>query len=186
MGWCKKGVTHCIYVFLVLTHRFDVLWYHTQRTRDAIIMSLLCQNDVAMSFWCNNDVISMMCVRWKHYDIYHPHLYVCWPESDCTGDYNHAWSGGRFKKAYELLNLRALKISLLYKNIFQCIGIRYFVWNFKGTLHLNLNLKQMRLHDTIYGCACVRVNAPTCKWLIVCTVKKNPPCWIYFVMVVHY
>ena len=32
-----------------------------------------------------------------------------------------AW--GRFKNAYELLNLRALKISMLYKNrIFQCMG----------------------------------------------------------------
>ena len=32
-------------------------------------------------------------------------------------------SGGRFKNAYELLNLRALKISMLYKNpIFQCMG----------------------------------------------------------------
>ena len=31
--------------------------------------------------------------------------------------------GGRFKNAYELLNLRALKISMLYKNhIFQCMG----------------------------------------------------------------
>ena len=32
-------------------------------------------------------------------------------------------SGGRFKNAYELLNLRALKISILYKiHIFQCMG----------------------------------------------------------------
>ena len=32
-------------------------------------------------------------------------------------------SGGRFKNAYELLNLRALTISMLYKNhIFQCMG----------------------------------------------------------------
>ena len=31
--------------------------------------------------------------------------------------------GGRFKNAYELLNLRALKISMLYKNrTFQCMG----------------------------------------------------------------
>ena len=31
--------------------------------------------------------------------------------------------GGHFKNAYELLNLRALKISMLYKNhIFQCMG----------------------------------------------------------------
>ena len=32
-------------------------------------------------------------------------------------------TGGRFKNAYELLNLRALKISMLYKiHIFQCMG----------------------------------------------------------------
>ena len=32
-------------------------------------------------------------------------------------------SGGRFKNTYELLNLRALKISMLHKNhIFQCMG----------------------------------------------------------------
>ena len=31
--------------------------------------------------------------------------------------------GGRFKNAFELLNLRALKISMSYKNhIFQCMG----------------------------------------------------------------
>ena len=31
--------------------------------------------------------------------------------------------GGRFKNAYELLNLRALKISTLYKNgMFRCTG----------------------------------------------------------------
>ena len=31
--------------------------------------------------------------------------------------------GGRFKNTYELLNPRALKISMLYKNhIFQCMG----------------------------------------------------------------
>ena len=31
-------------------------------------------------------------------------------------------SGGRFKNEYELLNLRALKISMLYKNhVYQCM-----------------------------------------------------------------
>ena len=36
---------------------------------------------------------------------------------------NFLRSGGRFKNAYELLNLRALKISILHKNcIFQCMG----------------------------------------------------------------
>ena len=35
---------------------------------------------------------------------------------------------GRFKNAYELLNLRALKISMLYKNhIFQCMSMIFCV-----------------------------------------------------------
>ena len=35
----------------------------------------------------------------------------------------HKCPGGRFKNAYELLNLRTLKISMLYKShIFQCMG----------------------------------------------------------------
>ena len=39
-------------------------------------------------------------------------------------DTNVVWfRGGRFKNAYELLNLRAFKITVLYKNhIFQCMG----------------------------------------------------------------
>ena len=40
----------------------------------------------------------------------------------CQPGYNPP-SGGRFKNTYELLNLRALKISKLHKNhIFQCMG----------------------------------------------------------------
>ena len=36
--------------------------------------------------------------------------------------------GGRFNNAYELLNLRALKISMLYKShIFQCMGKIFWV-----------------------------------------------------------
>ena len=36
---------------------------------------------------------------------------------------HYTWPGGRFKNIYELLNARALKISMLYKNrIFQCMG----------------------------------------------------------------
>ena len=36
--------------------------------------------------------------------------------------------GGRFKNAYELLNLRALKISMLYKShIFQCMSMIFCV-----------------------------------------------------------
>ena len=41
-------------------------------------------------------------------------------------------SGGRFKNTYELLNLRALKISKLHKNhIFQCMG-KIFCVEFQG------------------------------------------------------
>ena len=41
---------------------------------------------------------------------------------------------GRFKNEYELLNLRALKISTLHTNhIFQCMD-KILGWNFKGTL----------------------------------------------------
>ena len=41
---------------------------YTQRTRDAIIASLLRQNDVATSFWRNNDVIIARCVRWDNHE----------------------------------------------------------------------------------------------------------------------
>ena len=38
-------------------------------------------------------------------------------------DVSDVCPGGRFKNANELLNLRALKIPMLYKNrIFQCMG----------------------------------------------------------------
>ena len=41
----------------------------------------------------------------------------------CQGKLLDGCSGGRFKNTYELLNPRALKISMLYKNrIFQCMG----------------------------------------------------------------
>ena len=48
------------------------------------------------------------------------------PEDYCRGwqaEHTRIRAGGRFKNAYELLNLRALQISMLYKNhIFQCMG----------------------------------------------------------------
>ena len=42
--------------------------------------------------------------------------------------------GGCFKNAYELLTLRALKISMFHKNLSFNVWVRYFVLNFKGTL----------------------------------------------------
>ena len=43
-------------------------------------------------------------------------------------------SGECFKNIYELLNLRALKFSTLQKIASFSAWVRYFVWNFKGTL----------------------------------------------------
>ena len=49
----------------------------------------------------------------------------CYGNQDQTGLYygQTMWPGGHFKNVYELLNLRALKILMLYQNhIFQCMG----------------------------------------------------------------
>ena len=62
---------------------------------------------------------------------YFPHEFIMrnFMRISRTGSNEHVWvpfisgTGGRFKNAYELLNLRSLKISMLYKNhIFQCMG----------------------------------------------------------------
>ena len=72
-----------------------------------------------------------------------------------------------FKNAYELINLRALKILMLYKKlIFQCIWARYFVWNFKRvplkfhTKYLTHTLKDV---DVIHG------------WQELMNVSEMPP-----------
>ena len=45
--------------------------------------------------------------------------------------------GGRFKNAYELLNLRALKIAILFKKyIFQCMGKIFLCGISKGTFEI--------------------------------------------------
>ena len=51
---------------------------------------------------------------------------ICW---HCDDKFQVKHMGlGAFKNAYELLNLRALKISMLYKNrIFQCMGMIFCV-----------------------------------------------------------
>ena len=47
----------------------------------------------------------------------------------------HLWPGGCFKNTYELLNLRALNLSHVNKKSTSFnVWVRYFVWNFKGTL----------------------------------------------------
>ena len=42
--------------------------------------------------------------------------------------------GGGFKNTYELLNLRALKFSSVTESTSFNVWVKYFVWNFKGTL----------------------------------------------------
>ena len=53
----------------------------------------------------------------------------------CVWHNSNIWgSGGRFKNAYELLTLRALKFQCFIKDLSFNVWVRYFVWNFKGTL----------------------------------------------------
>ena len=59
--------------------------------------------------------------RYGRYNLSLPRLNTKRPQ--ITAAFDHAGSGGHFKNTYELLNQRALKISMLYKNrIFQCMG----------------------------------------------------------------
>ena len=43
------------------------------QSHDAMITSLLCQNDVATSFWRNNDVFIASSVRWQWVNVTYPH-----------------------------------------------------------------------------------------------------------------
>ena len=52
-----------IYVIIYENH---VLTFFITQTNDVMITSLLCQPNVAMSFWRINDVIMTLCVRWEY------------------------------------------------------------------------------------------------------------------------
>ena len=59
--------------------------------------------------------------------------------------------GGRFKKAYELLNLRALKISMLYKShIFQRMGKIFCVEFQREPLKFHTKYLTHTLKDAIF------------------------------------
>ena len=65
-------------IWMRMLWRLSLHWVNitaSQRTRDAIMTSLLRQNDVATSFWRNNDVIIVSRVRWDSMHI----LYRHWP-----------------------------------------------------------------------------------------------------------
>ena len=67
--------------------------------------------------------------------------WVCGWVGGCVGRWvGWGWGWVGFKNAYELLNLRALKISMLYKsNIFQCMG-KIFCVEFQR-VHLKFHTK---------------------------------------------
>ena len=64
-GWLK------MYTWLVSNS--DCVLVAARRTHNAIITSLLRQNDVATSFWRNNDVIIATCVNWVSFTWCHCH-----------------------------------------------------------------------------------------------------------------
>ena len=67
---------------------------------------------------------------------------------------DHERPGGRLKNAYELLNLRALKISMLYKiHIFQCMG-KIFCVEFQRVplkFHTKYHTHTLKDVDFIHG-----------------------------------
>ena len=69
------------------------------------------------------------------------------PLADPISNHNTT-PGGRFKKAYELLNLRAFRFSPVNKmHIFQCMG-KYYVW--KGPLKFHTKYLTHTLKDAIF------------------------------------
>ena len=67
---------------------------------------------------------------------------------DSSGLISNQVPGGRFKNAYELLNLRALEISMLYKNhIFQCMSMIFCVEFQRVPLKFNTKYHTHTLKD---------------------------------------
>ena len=108
------------------------------------------------------------------YFIVHSSVYCCgyfvmstqWSTNYSNSDHNGSFvklvccyiilskPGGRFKNAYELLNLRALKISMLYKiHIFQCMG-KIFCVEFERVplkFHTKYHTHTLKDVDFIHG-----------------------------------
>ena len=73
-GWCGFQ-SICIHVYPLSKYAYQVLSASSHRDSPdmwRIITSLLRQNDVATSFWRNNDVIITSCVRWGRMLLYTP------------------------------------------------------------------------------------------------------------------
>ena len=135
---------------------------HTpQRIHNAIITSSTRQDDIALSFSCNDGAISTSRVCWDaSLDLNETRSYVVtsicrlvdipahfmeWCDSTprvfclifvlISHSSQILWTPkGRLKNTYQVINLWALKIKPVYKNrIFQCMR-RCLEWNFKATL----------------------------------------------------
>ena len=80
---------------------------------------------------------NMLSAKWQPFCLSH-NVFIHWSlvmhMQHVSVKYIISVSGGRFKNTHELLNLRALKFSPVNKNTSFNVWVRYFVWNFKGTL----------------------------------------------------
>ena len=126
----KKAWLTCSIVNWILRNK--VQWYFIQNTK------LFIDENAFENIVCEIAAI-LSRGRWVNFLYYqHCHLpYIALWYRIYSTSYYHTWhyaiqwfvgsvakcSGGHFKNGYELLNLRTLKISMLFKShIFQCMG----------------------------------------------------------------
>ena len=96
------------------------------------------KKQLKFGIWCD--------LYWRFYGRY---VLVNW-NLQCNIQSSHG-SGGRFKKAYELLNLRALKFSPVNKmHIFQCMGKIFWVEFQRVPLKFHTKYLTHTLKDTIF------------------------------------
>ena len=87
-----------------------------RRTACIVILELILSTWVKPTPRCNSKCEYILCYILQN-------NLTCWELTFIHLPVTLLSSGGRFKNTYELLNLRALKISKLHKNhIFQCMG----------------------------------------------------------------
>ena len=97
-------------------------------------------------------------IYWMFQELADPKLFQLWTwtcnkyGTDHNAIFIHWWSwGGRFKNVYELLNLRALKIPMPYKNhIFRCMGKIFCVEFQRVPLKFHTKYLTHTLKDNIF------------------------------------
>ena len=131
-----------------------------QRTRDAITTSSLRQNDVATSFWRNNDVVIASCAyvhcrKWAVLNMEGPMYTVGWIYcSVCLSMYNHVqniYSCIIYWNIYlsiykQLLNPRKQIYGLHWRNkYFRIIGV--FICSYPPCFDFELQTLQRKYHQ---------------------------------------